>query len=218
MAKFMDYLDTSMTLGERLQLAFDELCITMEQQVAIMAFLAPLGVKDQATLEHSIRVGLLARGIARCMHLDQKAMLYAGLLHDVGKAQTPLSTLQKTEGWNSADQELIMQHVMDGYRLIRDKFDFSAAIILWHHRFQKAGYPQEFPSALHEYCEGTKVMIPWFGRMLALADCFDAIHRVNDKFDSTQEFTRELVREKMLQYNSDQKVLISELYEAKVFV
>ncbi len=110
----------------------------------------------------------------------------------------------------------MMAHVMDGYRLIRDKFDFSAEIILWHHRFQPRGYPQEHPAPLHDYCEATKVMIPWYGRMLSLADTFDALHRVNDKHGA-DTLTGEQIKEKMLAFHKDQKILVEGLFAANIF-
>jgi response regulator RpfG family c-di-GMP phosphodiesterase len=150
------------------------------------------------------------------MHLDAKALLYAGLLHDVGKLQTKLSTLQKTEGWLPADTEEIKNHVVDGYRVLRDCFDFTAEIILWHHRFQPGRYPESLPQPLHDYSEGTRVMIPLFGRLLSLADVFDALHRVNDKH-GLEPLTGEDIKAKMLACNPDQRVLIEEAYEAGIF-
>ncbi|OGZ66803.1 MAG: hypothetical protein A3C58_00920 [Candidatus Staskawiczbacteria bacterium RIFCSPHIGHO2_02_FULL_34_10] len=178
---FLNYLEADPSLRFRAEMAFAHSGCTIDNVWQVFGFLQPLKAKDLPTYEHSLRVDLLASQIAKFVHLDPKALLYAGLLHDVGKAQTRLATLQKTDGWTEADTEEIMNHVMDGYRLIRDKFDFSTEIILWHHRFQPRGYPKEMSTLLHKYCEGTKVMIPWYGRMLCLADTFDAFHRVNDK-------------------------------------
>lgn len=213
MNKFVNYLDPTVPVEERLRWAFDELRLSNDQREGVVAFLHPLKVKDRATYEHSIRVGLLARRIARFMHLDERALLYAGLLHDTGKCQTWLGTLQKTEGWTPADTEEIKQHVLDGHRLIHGHFDFTAEVILWHHRFQAGGYPKKMPAPLHEYSEGTKTMIAFYGRILALADCFDALHRVNDKFGA---LTGEQVEEKMIALNRDQRVLVEELYNAGV--
>src|SRR3989338_8412594 len=213
MNKFVNYRDQGVPIEERLRWAFDEIQLPNDQRESVVAFLHPLKIKDRTTYEHSIRVGLLARRIARFMHLDEKALLYAGLLHDISKAQTRLETLQKTESWTAADTEEIMRHVIDGYRLVRNHFDFSAEVILWHHRFQAGGYPKELPAPLHEYSEGTKTMIAFYGRILALADCFDALHRVNDKFGS---LTGEQIKEKMVTLNRDQRVLVEELYNASV--
>ena len=217
MGKFVNYLDPSIGIEELLRRAFGELYLIGDRQAEVLAFLRLIKIKDLATYEHSVRVGLLARRIAKFMHLDEKALFYAGLLHDIGKIQTRLETLQKTENWKPADSEEMEQHVLDGYRMLRGHFNFSAEVILWHHRFQKNSYPKELPTLLFSYSEGTKTMIAFFGRILALADCFDALHRCNEKFWGWQVFTGELAKEKMLEFNPDQRVLIDELYAAGIF-
>ena len=191
MGMFMSYLDSSTSVEELLFTAFTELYLSDARQKEILVFLDVLKIRDVATYEHSIRVGLLARKIARFMHLDEKVQ---------------------------SDTEEIQNHVLDGYRLLRGKFDFSAEIILWHHKFQNNGYPKQLPVSLHPYSEGTKTIIAFFGRILALADCFDALHRFNDRFWNGQKFGGEQVKERMLVLNSDCKVLIEELYGAGIFI
>jgi putative nucleotidyltransferase with HDIG domain len=218
MSKFVNYLDPAIPLKTRLQKKFEELRISKLQRSRINTFTRVLKLKDRPTYEHSVRVALLSCKIAEFMHLDQKASFYAGMLHDVGKSQTNPTTLKKTSGWTSEDSTEIMNHVMDGYRLIRGEFDFSAEIILWHHRFQANTYPAESPPLLHEYCCGTRVMIPFFGRVLALADQFDALHRVNDKFGTNGELSiGKTVKQRMFEHNIDQRVLVKELFDSGIF-
>lgn len=217
MSRFFNYWDPTRSLGERLQEVFDGLQITECRQREVMSFIEILKIKDLETYNHSIRVGLLSKRIADFMHLSRRALLYAGLLHDIGKVQTRVELLQKTENWTAEDAEELNTHVMDGYRILRGHFDFSAEIILWHHRFQSRRYPEQMPEFLHNYSQGTKIMIPIFGRMLSLADTFDALHRVNSKFGEGQAITGEQIREKMLSFNKDQEVLIGELYDAGIF-
>lgn len=217
MTTYAQYLDPAISLEDRLQMAFEDLHLEAEQRDGITAFMGPLRVKEKSTYGHCIRVGLQARRIAEYMLLDHRALLYAGLLHDVGKAQTPLSTLTKTEGWTPADTATIRAHVMDGYRLLRDHFDFSADIMVWHHQFQAAGYPRHIPPPLHGYSTGTRVTIAFYGRLLALADCYDALHRINDKHGDKHVPTGEEIKGRMLSMNPDQRVLVTKLYEADVF-
>ncbi len=216
MNEFANYLDPSIPLEERLRWAFDELQISDNHREGIAAFLNLLKVKHLPTYEHSIRVALLARRIARFAHLNEKPLFYAGLLHDEGKAQTRVELLRKTEGWTPADFEEIKQHVLDGYRLVRGHFDFSADIILWHHGFQADGYPTELPPLLHPYSEGVKTLIKMYGRILSLADCFDALHRASNKSGEKRLLTGEQIREEMLKRNPDQQTLIEDLYNVGI--
>lgn len=169
------------------------------------------------TWEHSIRVGLLCEKIASFMHLDSKALFYPGILHDIGKALTDPQTLKKVEAFQPKDYREIMNHVKDGYRLLRGYFDFTAEVMWWHHRFQPNKYPKNLPKNLHEYSEGTKIIIPLYGRLLSLADSYDALHRINKKFETETSLTGEQIKEKMINFNPDQKILIDELYKADIF-
>lgn len=194
----------------------DELRISEEIKESARNFLGILCSKSKYTYAHSLRVGLLARRIARFMHLDEKALFFAGIFHDLGKSQVPLSTLHKTSGWNEEDAKIIESHVMDGYRLLRDKFNFSAEIILWHHKFQENAYPVELPPPLREYPQGVKILIQEYGRILAIADVYDALYRKNNKSEEGEELTGEEIRERMLELNGDRKELIVELYNVGI--
>ena len=116
---------TELTPDEQVEEVFDELKITGDARLSVRTFLSILRQKSEQTFYHSIRVALLARKIARFMHLDEKALFFAGLLHDLGKSLVPLSTLHKTSGWSADDARIMESHVIDSYRLLRDKFDFK---------------------------------------------------------------------------------------------
>ena len=168
--------------------------------------------------EHSKRVGLKAGEIAEFTDLDKKALLYAGLTHDLGKCQVPLSTLGKTSGWTEKDSEAIKTHVLDGYRMLMGRFDFTADTMVLHHTFQINGYPGEIPPPLHPYSEETQLLIVEHGRILALADVYDALHRENDKFGEKRVLTDKEIREQMFIFNPDREKLVEDLYEVGIFI
>lgn len=211
--EYTEYLDPQFPLEERLVGAFHELHISAEQQEKIRAFLEPLRVKHTPTYEHSIRVGLLARKIGSILHLNEKALLYAGVLHDVGKALTPLQTLAKTSGWSKEDQVAIESHVIDGVRLLGGSLDFTADTILHHHLFQPNAYPTELPQVHHQYSKGSELLLVEHGRVIAIADTFDALHRINEKHGEKKALLGEEVKEKMLQFHPDRKELIEQLFQ-----
>lgn len=206
-------------LEDRVGVVFNTLHVSAREKALVRAFLEPLRLKDNVThehYEHSLRVALLAERIGRFMHLESKALFYAGLLHDIGKCQTPLKTLGRKGRWTKADAGAIKAHVMDSYRMIKDRFDFTAEIVLLHHYFQILGYPAKLPPFLHKYSEGAKMMIKLCGYLLALADVYDAFHRDNGRADSP--LTGEAIKAKMLEHFSDQHKLIEDLYDARIFM
>jgi len=212
------YIEPSVSLETRMMAAFDELGIREEKRVIMLAYLAPLRDKSPVThehYEHSIRVALVARAIARFMHLEEKALFYAGMLHDIGKVMVREETLGKTNGWSEADALEMEAHVMDSWRMLRDRFDFTAAVIVRHHRFQRRGYPEVLPPNLHQFSRGTEIEIDFYARLLALADVYDAMHRINDATGG-KALTGEEIKQRMFDTNPDQRYLIGQLYEAGI--
>ncbi len=205
-------------LERRFTAIADEVDLSTEHQVAVLALLEPLkkgpeGVRTHYA--HSLRVGLKAQEIAAFTHHERKPLLIAGVAHDVGKCHIPFDVLAKTSDWTEADALVMEEHVIAGHQLLHGRFDFSAEIMLWHHKFQKNGYPKVLPPPLHEYAETTKLLIVEYGRLLALADVYDALHRTNDKFKG--DLDGERIRDLMFQLNPDRTQLVAGLYETGVF-
>lgn len=176
--------------------------VSEDDFTAIKAMLAPLGAKPKGGVyhrDHSYRVGLLASEIAEADAMTMayrpaprgpvlshvrddsapKALFFAGLLHDIGKALVPACTLCATERWTEADKKNMEPHVIDGFRMLRDRFDFTAHVIAHHHRFQGGGYPEVLPEKLQDFSESTMELAKEYGKLLMVADVFDAMHRVN---------------------------------------
>ncbi len=212
-----------MTETEKLEDDFRRACEGAEvkdrDRLTIRSLMAPLKDKNEVTHAHylhSLRVAIVARSIAKYTHCEERPLLFAGALHDIGKALVPKAVLGKTTPFTEADYVIMRKHVMDSYRMLRDKFDFTAEIILWHHKFQTNGYPKVMPKPMHEYSEGAKLLIVEYGRILALADVYDALHRANSKFKEGGGLSGEEVRAKMFEYNPDKKKLVEALYKAGV--
>ena len=168
----------------------------------------------KAHYDHSLRVGHIAQQIATLTYHEPRPLLLAGTLHDIGKCQIPVEVLSRTSNWTQVDALVMQEHVMAGYQIVKGSFDLSAEILLWHHKFQKSGYPELLPAHLHSYSDSTKVLIVEYGRILALADVYDALHRPNDKFGSV---TGEKIKTLMFELNPDRHILVAYLYEAGVF-
>jgi len=205
-------------LEGRFAVTSQKLGVSATHQAELLALLKPLkdGPEPVRThYAHSLRVGHKAHEIARVTHHEPKPLLIAGTVHDVGKCEISADVLGKTANWTEADALVMQEHVMAGYEILKSHFEFSAEIILWHHRFQKNGYPEVLPPPLHGYSEATKVLIVEYGRILALADVYDALHRQNDKFDGDVDGQR--IKELMFQFNPDCIRLVDQLYQTGIF-
>jgi len=146
-----------------------------EQQRAYAATMAALcqavETKDFYTRGHSERVsrgsGMIARQIG--MRADRtEAIMFAGMLHDVGKLGVPTKVLQKTGPLTEEEFAAIQLHPMRGLEIVREIGFLNEALagIMHHHeKVDGTGYPMGF--AGHE--------IPEFARVIAVADAFDSM-------------------------------------------
>jgi len=210
-------LSSAPALEVQLSQVFEELGVNPQDKATIESLLEPLKQKDQNTFQHVGRVGLSARNIGRFLHLDEKALFFAGLLHDLGKSQIPQDILGKTEGWTDADSKVVQAHVINGHEALKGRFDFTAEIIVLHHTFQENGYPKDLPEQLHRYSPETQALILEYARVLALADVYDALHRENDKFGEKRKLSGAEIKVKMLEFNPDRQEQIEDLYRAGIF-
>ncbi len=206
-----------LTLEQELQNAFDEIEIAPDQRHSLTTILNMVKLADVPTYEHMIRCGLLGIKVAKFTHIvDPKALFYADLLHDAGKLLSDPASLKKTEGFGAEDMQEMKKHPVDGYRLLRGIHDFSARILLYHHKYVGEGYPEQIPQSCIDFSEGSAVNIRFYARIVGLIDFNDAMmHRENEKFGGVP--TREQGREIMLKHNPDQSYFINQLYDNNIF-
>ncbi len=148
--------------------------------------------KDPETAAHISRVGKYALLLARLIGLDgeqQKLILYASPLHDVGKLGIPDSILLKQGSLTEKEREIMHAHTTIGYKIMQNPsskyLKAGAMIAISHHeRYDGSGYP-----------EGLKgEEIPLFGRIVSLVDVFDALstNRPYKKAWSFEESCRQI--------------------------
>jgi HD domain len=146
-----------------------------EQQRAYAATMNALcravETKDFYTRGHGDRVsrgsGMIARQIGMRPNRTE-AIMFAGMLHDVGKLGVPTQVLQKTGPLTEDELAAIQLHPMRGLEIVREIGFLNEALagIMHHHeRIDGQGYPMGF--AGHE--------IPEFARIIAVADAFDSM-------------------------------------------
>lgn len=129
--------------------------------------------KDEDTGDHIIRIGEYCPFLAGKLGLPWEfieTINYAAPMHDIGKIGIPDSILLKPGKLSDSEFETIKTHTRIGSRLLsRSKskiLQMAEEIALTHHeKFNGRGYPQQL--------QGTD--IPIAGRIVAIADTFDAI-------------------------------------------
>jgi putative nucleotidyltransferase with HDIG domain len=197
---------------EILQRAFAEHHIHLIHQASIMGYLNMLRTRDPESYHHSVRVGLLASKIAaECgiARISPKALFWAGSLHDIGKILVSPALFQKGIVFTDAEYREMEPHVEYGWRILRAIHDYTAHIIVRHHRYGARPYPARLPS-LPAHLISKQEIIDVSGRLLALADYYDALmHRKNKKFGG--DLTLSQKRAKYFEENADQKELILHL-------
>lgn len=126
---------------------------------------------DRATAEHSLRVQRYALQLAQKLGLNldvQARVATAAVFHDLGKLAIGRQTLNKPGVLTPDERQRVQIHPLESERLARahtDDWQILAAIRGHHERFDGTGYPD----GLRGYA------IPLLARILAVADCFDAL-------------------------------------------
>jgi putative nucleotidyltransferase with HDIG domain len=138
---------------------------------ALTALARTIDAKSPWTAGHSERVATLCRAIAEEMGVpdDQVETLQrAALLHDIGKIAIPAAVLDKAGALTAQERALLEKHVETGVRILEPIAAFAPLlpIIQDHHeRLDGRGYP----------LGKTDAQIDPLGRILAVADVFDAL-------------------------------------------
>jgi len=158
----------------------------------IQALSRTLEAKDPVTSGHAERVSYYSVTIAKGLGLSEARIdniLYAGLLHDIGKIGISDNVLQKPGRLTVDEYDTIKQHSIIGADILRD-IDFlrdASKIIRHHHeRYDGKGYPDGIG--------GERVPIESY--ILGVADAFDAM--TNDRpyrKALTAEAARDVIKE-----------------------
>ncbi len=129
--------------------------------------------RDDQTYEHTQRVGRTAEQLAKALGLDHawaELIRHAAPLHDVGKVGVPDSILLKPAKLTPDEFAIVREHAAAGARILDGSKSalliLAQQIALHHHEWwDGTGYPQGL--------KGDE--IPISGRIVAVADVFDAL-------------------------------------------
>ena len=129
--------------------------------------------RDPETGAHILRMAHYSRHIAANLGLnpaEQELLLDAAPMHDVGKMGTPDHILLKPGRLDEDEMKIMRMHAEIGAKILEGSasqlLQTAAMIAITHHeKFDGSGYPKGL--------KGDE--IPLFGRIVAVADVFDAL-------------------------------------------
>ena len=127
---------------------------------------------DDYTYQHSVNVGILSGIIGRWLKMDDvelNKLVLAGMLHDIGKSKIPNAILNKPGKLTQNEFEIMKQHTVEGYKILRTIKDLPEKVKLpalqHHERIDGSGYPFGLTNErLHD-----------FSKIIAVADTYDAV-------------------------------------------
>ena len=146
------------------------------EQETILLLCRASEYRDPETGAHIQRMAHYSRLIAAELGMseeEQDRLLSAAPMHDIGKVGTPDTILLKPGRLNQEEMEIMRQHALIGYSILKSSkakmLQLAAEIAYSHHeRFDGTGYPNGLKGDA----------IPLAGRIVAVADVFDALTNV----------------------------------------
>ncbi len=158
----MQLIEALRNADRQMQKAYDE---TLE------GWARAIGIRDDETFQHTIRVAKIAVTIGKHVNLDPQAienLRRGALLHDVGKLGIPDTILRKPSTLNDEETAIMRTHASFGYELLKPIKYLEGALVVpycHHERWDGTGYPRRL--------KGEK--IPLLARIFAVADVYDAM-------------------------------------------
>lgn len=187
MHKFMIYLDNCISsYVQQIFLHESNDRLKRIQNEIIISFANMVESRDNCTGAHIRRTSeylkvLVAHMAKKDKYKDdlteekQRLMYTAAPMHDIGKIKVSDTVLKKPGKLNEREFELIKQHTVEGYNIIRDNLtniedseylEIAQNMALYHHeKWDGSGYPHKL--------SGTD--IPLCARAMAVVDVFDAL-------------------------------------------
>ncbi|MBI3285236.1 MAG: HD domain-containing protein [Burkholderiales bacterium] len=139
----------------------------------LKALSAAVKERDEYTASHCERTAALAVEVGEACkldHLELDLLRIAASAHDIGKVGIPDRVLLKLDGFNAEEWAIMQSHAERSYRILSsihaEHIDTIATAVRHHHEaFDGGGYPDGLAGE----------DIPYFSRIIALADSYDAM-------------------------------------------
>lgn len=162
----------------------------------ILRLCAAAEYKDKETAGHLERISVSTAILAAQMGLpktDVELLKHASPMHDIGKLGIPDAILTKPGQLTPEEYEIMKKHAVFGSEILGESdlklFTVAREIALTHHeKFDGTGYPKGLKG----------IEIPLHGRIVAVADVFDALN-------SNRVYRKALPIEKSLEVMREQE-------------
>jgi len=169
--------------------------------------------RDPYTVGHQLKVTKLAEAIAKEMRISNiKEMIWASLLHDIGKITIPSEILVTPRKLTQLEFNIMKTHPTTGYNIVKiiPNFEKIAKIILQHHeRLDGSGYP--------EGIKRNKILKE--AKILGVSDVVEAMvsNRPYRPALPLEAALEEIYRNKGIKYEEDVVEICIDLFENKKF-
>jgi putative two-component system response regulator len=138
---------------------------------AIDSLIRAMEERDSYTAGHSHRVRRYCIRMGKALKMNRRqlnCLALAARLHDIGKVGIPESVLYKPGPLTKEEDQLIKEHPIIGERIVKPivrNAEVLGGIRGHHERLNGSGYPDGLAGD----------RIPLAARLIAIADCFDAL-------------------------------------------
>ncbi|MBI4988746.1 MAG: HD-GYP domain-containing protein [Rhodocyclales bacterium] len=157
---------------EQMEPVVEKITASVLRNSGAMLSLTRIKNKDDYTFQHSVGVCALMVAFSRGMGLDDETIRQAGIggmVHDVGKMQTPDKVLNKPGKLTDEEFTVMRHHVVAGREILEITPNISPTALQvaaqHHERYDGSGYPNRM--------KGDD--ISRMGQMAAIVDVYDAI-------------------------------------------
>ncbi|GEN54281.1 HD-GYP domain-containing protein [Halobacillus faecis] len=158
--------------GQEMHGIVSSLIKELQNHGEVMSLLSDVFTHDDYIFTHSLNVTMYALALGKELNLPSSKMEALGLgaiLHDVGKVNVPREVLLKPGKLTEEEFKCIQTHTESGFEILRQSSNIpllAAHCAYQHHeRLDGSGYPRGIKSE----------DIHLFGKILAIADVFDAV-------------------------------------------
>ncbi len=155
-----------------LDLVVEPMVDSMVRNPDAFTWLSRMRVSNDYSYQHAINTSIWAIAVGRHLGLPRdllRQLGIGGLLLDVGKLRLPRALIEKPGLYDERERKAMQRHVAFSREIVSGIKGISPEVLTMvethHERHDGSGYPRGLKSSA----------IPLVGRIMGLADCYDAI-------------------------------------------